>query len=99
MTTWIVMVPVMTQVIPGRADTFAFAFFSFPELRHLTVFALTDSTVPQHTHAVIGPEGTVTPKIDFKVTKEGRSDQLRQKWVELLFVCPLNRCVVTTCRR
>ena len=33
-------------LIQGRAETFAFAFFSFPKLGSLTVFTLTDGTVP-----------------------------------------------------
>ena len=56
--------------------TFTLALLCFPELGHFAVFTLTNSAVSQHAHAVIWPEGAVTPKVDFKVAEEGGLDKL-----------------------
>ena len=68
---WQVAVAFATAV-----HTFALALLCFPELRHFTVFTLTHSAVPQHTHAVIWPKGAVTPEVDFEVAEEGSLDKV-----------------------
>lgn len=61
--------------------TFAAVLCHLPETGNFFVIAFTYTAVPQHTHAVIWPEATVTPEIDFEVAEEWCLNKACQDWV------------------